>query len=257
MLEECSRSLSGTFGRQEILSWFRRHYPNVPESTVSAHIQAFTSNATNRDLNHPGFAGRTPFFERVSHGEYRLFQGDVADTPGTPSPRVPTSTAIAPITVAARDEWHWEGQVQARVVTYLAAQGVSILRVADTASREHGTDIEGVHAGVRMHVEVKGWPSSQYVDPARAGEQKRTPPALQARVWFADGLMQVLRLRTSFPAHTVALALPAMGTYRRLFDAVRPPVVSSHVSVLWVTEDGGVELDGWGAPERLAREGGS
>jgi hypothetical protein len=65
-------------------------------------------------------------------------------------------------------------------------------------------------------------------------------------VWFADGLMHVLRLCTSYPNDTVVLALPAVSTYRRMFDAVRPPVESVHISVLWVDEDGTVTLDGWG-----------
>lgn len=251
MLEECSRSMSGTFTRQEILSWFRRHHPNVPESTVGAHIQAMTSNATNRERNSPVIGAREPLFDRVSHGLYRVHQADGSTANTTTAPRRVDAVAesTAPVSTERRpahDDWHWEGHVQARVVAHLAAMGVAITRVADTASREHGTDIEGIHNGTRIHVEVKGWPSDRYVDPNRTHEPKKTPAAVQGRVWFADGLMHVLGLRTSYPNDTVALALPAVATYRRMFDAVRPPIERAHISVLWVIEDGTVSLDGWG-----------
>lgn len=251
MLEECSRSMSGTFTRQQILSWFRRHYPHVPESTIGAHIQAMTSNATNRERNSPVIGAREPLFDRVGHGLYRVHQPDaVVVTAPQPDQSVEAvtvaTTAVATERRPAHEDWHWEGQIQARVVAHLAAMGVAITRVADTASREHGTDIEGIHNGTRIHVEVKGWPSDRYVDPSRTHEPKKTPAAVQGRVWFADGLMHVLRLRTSYPNDTVVLALPAVPSYRRMFDAVRPPIEGAHISVLWVAEDGTVTLDGWG-----------
>jgi len=246
-LEECAASMSGTFTRQEILSWFRRHYPDVPESTIGAHIQAMTSNASNRERNSPGLGSKPPLFDRLGHGLYRVHVDEVGPerqvTPPTASPKLERRTLGLS---EAKDEWGWEGNVQARVVAFLARQGVAITRVADTSSREHGTDIEGVLDNVRVHVEVKGWPSVRYVDPSRSGEQKKTQPLVMARSWFADGVMQALRLRHEHPFDSVALALPRTGTYERLFDSLRTPLESVHVSVLWVAEDGSVALDGWG-----------
>ncbi len=258
-LAECARSMSGTFSRQEMMSWFRRHHPEVKESSLGAHIQALTSNSTNRERNHPGFANRTPLFDRVGYGLYRVHQpGGVGRSPvapavahGTESTSIAQSSGAEDPTPApeprqmARDEWHWEGNAQSDVVTYLASHGWGITRVADTGSREQGTDIEAARAGRRIHVEVKGWPSGRYVDPARAHETKRTSAPVMARSWFSDGVVHVLRLRTSHPGDVVALAMPGMDTYRRLVDGIRASLEAIQITVLWLEADGSVSVDVW------------
>lgn len=69
-LAECVSQLDEPFGRSEILGWFRRHYPDVKESTLAAHIQAATANAPNRDRNFPYHARRAPLLRRTGHGQY-------------------------------------------------------------------------------------------------------------------------------------------------------------------------------------------
>ncbi len=81
MLEECSRSMAGTFSRQEILTWFGRHYPDARESTISAHIQATTSNATNRGQHHPFLAARQGRSQGSSLGSQRLLEVHTTDGP--------------------------------------------------------------------------------------------------------------------------------------------------------------------------------
>jgi hypothetical protein len=145
----------------------------------------------------------------------------------------------------ARQEWSWEGNIQAAVVAFLVAQGWSITRVADTASKEHGTDVEAARAGRRLHVEAKGWPSATYVDPARQQEQKKTQPVTQARVWFADAVVHTLRLRAANPNDVVAIALPENDAYRRLWEGVRAPLLQVRLAILWVPADGTVTHEGW------------
>jgi hypothetical protein len=70
MLAECVGQLDEPFRRSEIIGWFRRHYPQVNESTLAAHIQAATANAKNRALNHPYLARRKPLLRRVDQGLY-------------------------------------------------------------------------------------------------------------------------------------------------------------------------------------------
>lgn len=53
MLEECTGQLDEPFRRSEIIGWFRRHHPDVNESTLAAHVQAATANAANRAQNNP------------------------------------------------------------------------------------------------------------------------------------------------------------------------------------------------------------
>jgi hypothetical protein len=69
MLEECISQLDEPFRRSEIIGWFRRHHPAVNESTLAAHIQAATANATNRAQNNP-LGTRRSLLRRVDHGLY-------------------------------------------------------------------------------------------------------------------------------------------------------------------------------------------
>ncbi len=65
-LAKCVQHLDEPFRRSEIIGWFRRHHPEVLESSLAAHIQAAT-DAPRRD---PRFAGREPLLTRVGHGMY-------------------------------------------------------------------------------------------------------------------------------------------------------------------------------------------
>jgi hypothetical protein len=70
MLEECVGQLDEPFRRSEIVGWFRRHYPDVNEATLAAHIQAATANAANRAGNNA--LGRRPaLIDRIDRGLYR------------------------------------------------------------------------------------------------------------------------------------------------------------------------------------------
>jgi hypothetical protein len=69
MLEKCISQLDEPFRRSEITGWFRRHHPEVNESTLAAHIQAATANATNRAQNTP-LGTRRPLLRRVDYGLY-------------------------------------------------------------------------------------------------------------------------------------------------------------------------------------------
>ena len=69
MLEECVGQLDEPFRRSEVIGWFRRHYPEVNEATLAAHIQAATANALNRAQNNP-LGTRTPLLRRIDHGLY-------------------------------------------------------------------------------------------------------------------------------------------------------------------------------------------
>lgn len=56
-----------------------------------------------------------------------------------------TATAKPALTVVrdfGGEEWHTEANVQASVVTALAARGYRVLSVANTATKEHGIDVK-------------------------------------------------------------------------------------------------------------------
>lgn len=141
------------------------------------------------------------------------------------------------------EEWHSEAAIQGAVVLHLALAGWTVLSVANTATREHGVDIEASRGVNRVVVEVKGYPSRFYADPRRAGEPKPALPASQARVWFSQAVYAAMRLRTTQPTWASVIALPDFPTYRRLSEGVAWALGQCAVQVWWVSEDGAVTHD--------------
>jgi hypothetical protein len=142
--------------------------------------------------------------------------------------------------LAAAAAWGWEGNIQSRVATYLAASGWSIIRVADTAQRERGVDIIAERDGQRLLVEVKGWPGTTY-SRERAGQPKLTAPTLQAAHWFAEGLTTLIR-RGAEAGSRLALALPDMARYRTLLAEAGWALDRLEIAVFLVTVEGTVKV---------------
>jgi hypothetical protein len=155
---------------------------------------------------------------------------------GTPS----TGRSEVPFTPTVPADWFWEGHVQDRVAAHLRTQGWSIARLANTAARSTGPDIEARRGPDRLIVEVKGFPSIGYRDPRRAAEIKRTNPTLQARHWFADALLKVVRQRGTEPGDLVAMAFPDFERYRSLCRDTSEPLAELGIGVMLVTESGKV-----------------
>ena len=94
MLEECVSQLDEPFRKSEIVGWFRRHYPDVKESTLTAHVQAATANAPNRAQNHPYHGSRAPLLRRIDHGLYVRAAARASEAAS--SQRVPTAAVAIP-----------------------------------------------------------------------------------------------------------------------------------------------------------------
>jgi hypothetical protein len=148
---------------------------------------------------------------------------------------------MTPPGTSDHEEWHWEGRVQAAVVRWLAAEGWDILRVAETAGREQGVDIEAHRGGKRLLVEVKGYPSATYRHGTSAGEPKRYPAATQARNYFGNALLAGMLMRAENPGSTVLLAFPDVVTFRGLADRTVGPLAAAGIHVCLVAGDGSVK----------------
>ena len=72
----CVQYLSEPFRASEIVGWFRRHYPDVKEQSLRAHVQGAHSNATTESRG--PFATRQPLITRIDRGLYRRFDGNPA-----------------------------------------------------------------------------------------------------------------------------------------------------------------------------------
>jgi Holliday junction resolvase-like predicted endonuclease len=174
-------------------------------------------------------------------GEIESRDGTSARLPSSP----PMKDAISPDAYSTRsEEWHTEANIQAAVVTALASDGWRILSVANTATKEHCVDVIASRGGETVGVEVKGFPSRGYADPARAHETKRTAPSTQAGHWYAQAVLAAMRLRGKEPTWRSVIALPDFSRYRALHEETAGSLAAAQIGVWWVDEVGAVDRNG-------------
>lgn len=262
-LRQYALSQSGPFTSQEALSWLRRHAPSkANDRTVRTHIRGACWNVGDRSQ----FSHREPFLTKIDRGLFRRATSDEIErwraergaapsargergaesksSAGTPSPS--TSPPAAPNDVltgqhAFSGEWHTEANVQASLVTALAAEGWRILSVANTATKEHGIDVVAAREGQTLGIEVKGFPSREYSSPARAGEKKRTSPSTQAGHWYSQALLAAMRLRAKEPGWRSVIVLPDFPRYRDLYAETAGSLAAAQIEVWWIQQNGALE----------------
>lgn len=189
-----------------------------------------------------------PRSEFISHTARRHLAALGFEVAGDVEPRTtPPTVRVAPAAarpVATSDElggeWHTEANVQAALVTALAGEGWRILSVANTATKEHGIDVIASRDGQTIGVEVKGFPSRNYADPARAGEPKRTSPSTQAGHWYSQAVLAAMRLRGKEPGWGSVIALPDFPRYRDLHAETAGSLAVAQIEVWWVDQAGTV-----------------
>jgi hypothetical protein len=177
--------------------------------------------------------------ERVARGLYRLVPtGPEAPDPQPLGPEALIDAAVESTPTAHDDEWFWEGNVQASVVSHLATTGWRIRRVANTSAGEHGVDIEADRQGERLVIEVKGYPGTTYARGERKGAAKTTPAAAQARAYFSNALLSGVLMRTDVTDARVVLAFPDVPTYANLGRRASAPLTAAGIEVWLVARDG-------------------
>lgn len=201
------------------------------EVAVGVSRADFTSKAARRHLLALGFEMADESEAGPTAGRPRVLRVVSADD----------SSAVATTAPADEVEWHTEANVQASLVTALAADGWRILSVANTATKEHGIDVIASLGGRTVGVEVKGFPSRNYADPSRAGEMKRTSPSTQAGHWYSQAVLAAMRLRGKEPGWSSVIALPDFPRYRDLFSETAGSLGAAQIEVWWVKEDGSVD----------------
>jgi len=133
-------------------------------------------------------------------------------------------------TRAPSRHWQWEGRVQDQVVKFLSRSGWTVTRIADTAKREVGKDIEAVdRMGHRLWVTVKGYPEKS--------------ASQQARHWFAETVYDLVRYRTEDDTVALAVGLPLHKTYKTLSTRIAWLKRELKFQFFWVREDGSVNAD--------------
>lgn len=258
-LHEFARSQTGSFTSQEVISWFARHAPGqATDHTIRVHTRGASWNVGDRSQ----FSHREPFLTRIDRGLYRRATVEEieqwrSENPVTPSRvRRRPSTAFAAAeaqdarmpdrvrepqlanTARLSGEWHTEANVQSSLVTALAADGWSILSVANTSTKEHGIDVVAARDGQTVGIEVKGFPSRNYADSARAAETKRTSPSTQAGHWYSQAVLAAMRLRGKEPAWRSIIVLPDFRRYRELHAQTVGSLTAAQIEVWWIDQSG-------------------
>ena len=146
------------------------------------------------------------------------------------------------------EDWYWEGNVVEAIAIFLKQGGWTIVRRADTRSKERGVDVHALRSDVTLLVEVKGFPSKNYRDSRRSGESKPTNPTNQAQQWYSHALLKVMRLQTAYPEAVVALGFPDFPRYRTLFKETRGGLAKLGLAMMIVRPDGTVETWGYATP---------
>jgi len=194
-----------------------------------------------------------PRSEFMSHTARRHFAALGYEVAGEVEPRTGSPTAGAastPAGVPPRDlevfaerseEWHTEANTQASLVTAMAAGGYRILSVANTATKERGIDVIASRGAQTVGVEVKGFPSRNYADPARASGAKRTSPSTQAGHWYAQAVLAAMRLRGKEPTWRSVIALPDFPRYRDLYAETAASLAAAQIEIWWVHQTGSVD----------------
>lgn len=131
------------------------------------------------------------------------------------------------------DYWFWEGNVQEKVVTYLAMQNYRIISQADTASQQQGIDIVAERNGIILWVSVKGYPKGT----------ARTNPSVQAAHWFKQVIFDMIEYREQDKEVLLAVALPDYRRHHSLAEKISWFKPVAKFSYFWVNENGDVSVE--------------
>src|SRR3954454_2043226 len=82
LLAEAAETLPEPFSRAALINWVSARRPDVGISSIAAHIQFATDNASHTEAT--PFAGRTPLLHRVDRGKYRRYRSPVPQRWGPP-----------------------------------------------------------------------------------------------------------------------------------------------------------------------------
>jgi len=192
---------------------------------------------------------REPFLTRVNRGVFRRATDDEIEgwRTGHRGSEYDTNGADARVSREAAFpddapglEWHTEEHTQALLVEWLKGEGWTVVRAANTATREQGVDVVAERGDERLGIEVKGFPSRYYVVGPKKGLVKPTTPVEQAKKWFCHALVPAMRLRTREPETRSVMCFPDFPVYRRFYEETASSLRAAAIEVWFVNERGEV-----------------
>ena len=137
--------------------------------------------------------------------------------------------------------WHWEGNIQSTLVSWLAKENYRIISVANTKAKTNGKDIIALTpAGKELWISVKGYPEKK--------ANTTTNPSTQARHWFSSAIFDMVLYREENSDVSLALGLPSgFTTYSNFASRLTWLMKTTPFSIFWVDEVGKVEEQNGGS----------
>ena len=138
------------------------------------------------------------------------------------------------------DEWFEETNVSRKIRDFLVQNGYEITKFCED-KREKGHDIEAIKDGRKIIMEVKGYPSDKYVIGRYKGEKKPTHPNSQAKHWFGEALLSLLKAKSKNPECKIIIGLPIFKVYEGLLEDINFVMGKMEIGHILVDEDGNIE----------------
>jgi hypothetical protein len=126
-----------------------------------------------------------------------------------------------------------ETLIEAMLEAYLLSEGWTVQPTARETS-EFGPSLVATRHNRTLAVAVRGYPAAA---PLPVGDG---PPAVQARHWYAQALLEAILIRGAQPDVDIAIGLPDVPVYRGLHSRSRDVFGRLNLLVFFVAGDGRV-----------------
>jgi hypothetical protein len=221
-----SKGNSPVTARQRILYYLQKHPEGADDDELAVATGLSTRQQANiecRRLEQEGLVIR-------HHLEGKIHNFPTGNAGVITKPAPPPNVNRSQDALPKNEHWFWEGNVQSKVISYLAIQGYQIRSVADTASHQQGIDIIAERDGKQLWVSVKGYPQ----------ETDRTPSSMQAGHWFKEAVFDIVEYHERDKNVSLALALPDFPRYRNMANKITWLKPVANYTYYWVNESGQV-----------------
>lgn len=215
--------------KQRIIQYLQNHPEGVDDDELAKALDLeYRQQASSRcrELEREGLVIR-----RQVEGKIHNFWAEGAVHSTLPASLLNEQRSQRPLSKS--EHWFWEGNVQAKVISFLAAQGFQIRSAADTASHQQGIDIVAEKSGKTLWVTVKGYPQGT----------DKTNPTVQAGHWFKQAIFDIIEYRERDKKVALAVALPDYRRYRSMAQKITWFKASANFVYFWVRENGDVSVE--------------
>lgn len=130
-----------------------------------------------------------------------------------------------------RIDWYYEGNVSRAIVDFLKRQDYKIIKDNSEKISKRGEDIIASKDGVKLIVEVKGYPAEFLTNGKNKGQKKSTNPKQQAKHWLSEAIFTLMKSYSKYKGDEmeIALGLPKHPRYDELVTMVKPFFADSQI----------------------------